>query len=26
VAQAYFLAREKLGFPMLNSNREKGHE
>ena len=26
VAQAYFLAREKLGFPMLDSNREKGHE
>ncbi len=26
VAQAYFDAREKLGFPMLDSNREKGHE
>lgn len=26
VAQAYFDAREKLGFPMLASNREKGHE
>lgn len=26
VAQAYFDAREKLGFPMLGSNREKIHE
>lgn len=26
VAQAYFDAREKLGFPMLESNREQGYE